>query len=49
MPMLSPDGTQLWVSGRYGNVAAVIDARTLKPLATFRTGRSPHGVFLADV
>ena len=47
MPMLSPDGSQLWVSGRYGDTATVVDARTFRRLRTFRTQRSPHGVFLA--
>ncbi len=48
MPMLSPDGGQLWVSGRYGDTATVVDTRTLRILRTFRTGHSPHGVFLAE-
>lgn len=46
MPMLSPDETQLWVSGRYGDTTTVVDTRTLRILTTFRTERSPHGVFL---
>jgi YVTN family beta-propeller protein len=46
MPMLSADGAHLWVSGRFKDMASVIDTKTLKTLVTFRTGRSPHGVFL---
>jgi len=46
MPMLSPDGSRLWISGRFGDTASVVDAKTLAVLATFPTGRSPHGVFL---
>jgi YVTN family beta-propeller protein len=46
MPMLSADGAHLWVSGRFGDTASVVDAKSLKLLTTFRTGHSPHGVFL---
>lgn len=46
MPVLSADGSQVWVSGRYGDTTTVVDTRTLKILSTFRTGHSPHGVFL---
>jgi YVTN family beta-propeller protein len=46
MPMLSPDDSQLWVSGRYGDTATVIDTRTLRILNTLPTEHSPHGVFL---
>jgi YVTN family beta-propeller protein len=46
MPMLNPDGSHLWVSGRFGHTASVVDVKSLKLLATFRTGLSPHGVFL---
>jgi YVTN family beta-propeller protein len=49
MPMLSPDGSRLWVSGRYGDTTTVLDAGTFRRLKTFRTQRSPHGVFLATI
>lgn len=47
MPVLSPDGSQLWVSGRFGDTTTVVDTRTLRILHTFRTGRSPHGIYLS--
>jgi DNA-binding beta-propeller fold protein YncE len=46
MPVLSPGGSRLWVSGRYGDTTTVLDAGTFTRLKTFRTQRSPHGVFL---
>ena len=46
MPMLSPDGSQLWVSGRFGDTTTVVNTRTLGILNTFPTGRSPHGIFI---
>jgi YVTN family beta-propeller protein len=46
MPTLSPDESQLLVSGRYRHTATVIDTGTLRVLTTFVTGRSPHGLFV---
>jgi YVTN family beta-propeller protein len=46
MPVLSPREDQLWISGRFGNTATVVDTRSLKILNTFRTGQSPHGIFI---
>jgi YVTN family beta-propeller protein len=46
MPFLTADGSQLWVSGRFGNTATVIDTGTERILTTFPTGLSPHGVFV---
>lgn len=47
MPVLNTDGSQLWVSGRFGDTTTVVDTRTLRILTTFRTGRSPHGIYLS--
>jgi DNA-binding beta-propeller fold protein YncE len=47
MPVLSPREDQLWISGRFGDTATVVDTRSLRILNTFRTGRSPHGIFIA--
>jgi YVTN family beta-propeller protein len=40
----SPDGSQMWVSNRYGGGVSVIDTRTGAVLATIATGDQPHGL-----
>jgi YVTN family beta-propeller protein len=47
MPVLSPGEDHLWISGRFGDTATVVDTRSLKILNTFPTGHSPHGIFIA--
>ena len=44
MFQLSPDGTQLWVSGRYDGAVYVVDTRSGALLATVYTGFEPHGL-----
>ena len=44
MMQISPDGRQLWVSGRYDGAVYVVDTRTGDLLATIFTGAQPHGL-----
>jgi len=44
MFQLSPDGTRLWVSGRYDGAIYVVDTRTGKLLRKIYTGAQPHGL-----
>ena len=41
---VSPDGTQLWLSGRYDREVYVIDTRTGQLLARIPVGAGPHGL-----
>ncbi len=41
---VSPDGTVLWVSGRYHGVVYAIQLATGKLLARIRVGNGPHGL-----
>ena len=41
---VSPDGSQLWLSGRYNAEVYVIDTRTGQLLARIATGPGPHGL-----
>ena len=43
MGNVSADGTQLWYSGRFDNVAYMIDTTT-GAVTTIRTGTEPHGL-----
>jgi YVTN family beta-propeller protein len=44
MFQLSPDGRQLWVSGRYDGAVYVIDTKNGELLSTIYTGVQPHGI-----
>jgi YVTN family beta-propeller protein len=44
MIQLSPDGAQLWVSGRFSSAVYVVDTTTGKLLHTVGVGREPHGL-----
>ncbi|TMD25650.1 MAG: hypothetical protein E6I94_11460 [Chloroflexi bacterium] len=44
MIAVSADGTQLWISNRYGGTVSVINARTGRRIALIRTGGRPHGL-----
>jgi YVTN family beta-propeller protein len=44
MLQVSPDGTQLWVSNRYGTTVTVINTATGAVIATIGVGRQPHGL-----
>jgi DNA-binding beta-propeller fold protein YncE len=41
---VSPDGSTLWVSGRYSRAVYAISTRTGRLLAAIQVGVSPHGV-----
>ena len=41
---LSPDGSRLWISGRYDGAVYVVDTRSGALLATVHTGLEPHGL-----
>jgi YVTN family beta-propeller protein len=44
MIQVSPDGTELWVSNRYGTTVSVISTRTGKVIHTIEVGADPHGL-----
>lgn len=44
MGNLSPDGRQLWLSGRYDDVVYCLDTRTGRLLARIPSGPAPHGL-----
>lgn len=44
MGNLTPDGTQLWLGGRYDSEVYVIDTRTGELLAEIPVGDNPHGL-----
>lgn len=44
MLQLSPDGTQLWASGRYHATVYVLDTRTGRTLARIPVGAEDHGL-----
>jgi YVTN family beta-propeller protein len=44
MVQVSPDGTQLWTSGRFNGSVYVVDTRSGQLLQTIRTGTAPHGL-----
>jgi YVTN family beta-propeller protein len=41
---VSPDGSELWLSGRYDGEVYAIDTRTGKQLARISVGNGPHGL-----
>jgi YVTN family beta-propeller protein len=43
---VSPDGSVLWVSGRYSSVVYAVSTKTGKLLASIPAGISPHGLCL---
>ena len=43
---VSPDGSQLWLSGRYNREVYVLDTTTGKLLHRIAVGRGPHGLCL---
>ena len=44
MLQVSPDGSQLWASGRFNGQVYVIDTRTGQQCSASRTGIAPHGL-----
>lgn len=44
MGSLSPDGKQLWLSGRYNGVVYVFNTRTGKVIKIIKVGDGPHGL-----
>ncbi|WP_424952972.1 YncE family protein [Deinococcus sp.] len=44
MGSVSPDGTQLWLSGRYNDEVYVFDTRSGRLLRRIPVGRGPHGL-----
>ncbi|WP_229776631.1 YVTN family beta-propeller repeat protein [Deinococcus ruber] len=44
MGSVSPDGTQLWLSGRYSDVVYVFDTRSGKLTHRIKVGKGPHGL-----
>ncbi|GAA4012298.1 hypothetical protein GCM10022631_25160 [Deinococcus rubellus] len=44
MGSVSPDGKQLWLSGRYSDVVYVFDTRSGKVLKIIKVGKGPHGL-----
>ena len=44
MLQVSPDGSQLWASGRFHGRVYVVDTRTGGLLASIPTGTAPHGL-----
>ena len=49
MMEVTPDGKELWVTGRYGKQVYVIDLAAYKITQRIRTGAAPHGVVLIDL
>jgi YVTN family beta-propeller protein len=49
MMEVTPDGKELWVTGRYGSQVFVIDLSTGKITHRIRTGAAPHGIVLIDL
>jgi YVTN family beta-propeller protein len=44
MLQVSPDGTQLWTTNRYGTTVSVIGTRHGKVIASIEVGPDPHGL-----
>jgi DNA-binding beta-propeller fold protein YncE len=44
MGNVTPDGRQLWLSGRYDRAVYVIDTTDGRLIHTFRVGHGPHGL-----
>ncbi|MDQ6909068.1 MAG: hypothetical protein M3176_19785, partial [Chloroflexota bacterium] len=44
MLQVSPDGSQLWASGRFNGDVYVVDTRNGELLQRIHTGIAPHGV-----
>ncbi|WP_293911814.1 hypothetical protein [Deinococcus sp.] len=44
MGSVSPDGKELWLSGRYDDVVYVFSTRTGKVVSTIKVGKGPHGL-----
>jgi YVTN family beta-propeller protein len=44
MLQVSPDGRELWASGRYDSSVYVVDTRTGRLLHSIRVGTEPHGL-----
>jgi YVTN family beta-propeller protein len=44
MGALSPDGSQLWLSGRYDDVVYVLDTNNGHLIKKIKVGRGPHGL-----
>ena len=44
MLQLNPDGTQLWLTGRYDGFVTVLDTRTGAVLARIFSGKGAHSL-----
>ena len=44
MLQVSPDGTQLWMSNRFGDTVSVVSTSTGRVIHTITVGRGPHGL-----
>jgi YVTN family beta-propeller protein len=44
MMQISPDGHQLWVSGRFDRAVYVLDTGTGAVIKTIHVGNQPHGL-----
>jgi YVTN family beta-propeller protein len=44
MLQVSPDGTELWASGRSNGIVYVVDTASGDLLDRIRTGNAPHGL-----
>ena len=44
MLQVSPDGTQLWASNRFGDTVSVISTVTGKVIHSIVVGAGPHGL-----
>ena len=49
MMEVTPDGKELWVTGRYGANVYVVELATGKITHRIKTGASPHGIVLIDL
>ena len=46
---VTPNGRELWVTGRYGANVYVVDLEKGKVSHRIKTGASPHGIVLIDL
>jgi YVTN family beta-propeller protein len=44
MIQLSPDGKELWTTGRFSGLVYVVDTTSGKLIHTIRVGGQPHGL-----
>jgi YVTN family beta-propeller protein len=44
MIAVSPDGTQLWISNRFGGTVTVVNGQSGHVMKVIRVGGRPHGL-----